>query len=72
MHRFFVPWHDLASDEVILSADESHHGAHVLRADVGSEITLFDGHGNEARAKFEARPIFVSNMPPHHTGTLLA
>lgn len=42
---------DLRGDQVTVSDSEAHHLIHVLRFRVGSEVTLFDGHGTEAAAK---------------------
>ena len=41
----------LQSDQITISDAEAHHLIHVLRFHVGSELTLFDGHGTEATAK---------------------
>jgi len=37
----------------VLAGPEAHHLAHVMRAAVGDEITLFDGSGREFRARIE-------------------
>jgi 16S rRNA (uracil1498-N3)-methyltransferase len=41
------------SDRVILSGQEAHHLAHVMRAKVGDRVTLFDGSGFEFDAQVE-------------------
>lgn len=53
-HRFYLPsknWH-LPSPS--LSEADTHHCAHVLRMDIGSSITIFDGIGGEAPATIKA------------------
>jgi 16S rRNA (uracil1498-N3)-methyltransferase len=40
----------LKSDDVTVSDAEAHHLIHVLRCRVGTQVTLFDGHGTEATA----------------------
>jgi 16S rRNA (uracil1498-N3)-methyltransferase len=42
---------NLLSDQITVADAEAHHLIHVLRFRVGSELTLFDGHGTEATAK---------------------
>ena len=43
----------LAREVVVLSAEESHHLARVLRVRVGQELVLFDGRGGVAEAVLE-------------------
>lgn len=43
----------LQNDLVVLSPDESHHLARVLRVEAGQELTLFDGQGTRAGAVVE-------------------
>lgn len=45
-HRLYCP--DLSEGANILSPEESHHAAKVLRLCVGGEVVLFDGAGGEA------------------------
>jgi len=45
---------ELEKDVVVLSPEESHHLARVLRIQIGQEITLFDGQGNVAEAVIES------------------
>ncbi len=45
---------ELGEDVVVLSPEESHHLARVLRIQPGQEITLFDGRGNVAEAVIES------------------
>ncbi|MBI2193376.1 MAG: 16S rRNA (uracil(1498)-N(3))-methyltransferase [Planctomycetes bacterium] len=52
MHRFFLeqtPSQGLA----FLSGDEFHHLRHVLRAEIGSEVVLFDAAGHEFTGRVE-------------------
>lgn len=44
----FVPSGELKADLVVLSPEESHHLARVLRVEAGQELTLFDGAGTRA------------------------
>ncbi len=51
--RFYVP--NLAADvEIELTNDEAHHLLHVLRAEVGTTVQLFDGKGFEGEAVVRA------------------
>jgi 16S rRNA (uracil1498-N3)-methyltransferase len=50
--RFFVEG-PINSAEALLAGPEAHHLAHVMRAAVGDEVTLFDGSGREFRARIE-------------------
>lgn len=45
---------ELEKDIVVLSPEESHHLARVLRVQVGQDMVLFDGRGNVAEAVIEA------------------
>ncbi len=45
----FVTPDALKADPVVLSAEESHHLARVLRVEAGQEMTLFDGRGTRAK-----------------------
>ncbi|HUB67827.1 MAG TPA: RsmE family RNA methyltransferase [Candidatus Methylacidiphilales bacterium] len=47
MKRYYTP----APEHGFLDAEESHHCAHVMRQAVGDLITVFDGHGHEAKAR---------------------
>ncbi len=49
--RCFVPAEQWARDPLVLDADETHHLAHVLRAEVGWTVVVFDGAGREAEAR---------------------
>ncbi len=46
MRRFFIHPDTRISDEVLLSEEESHHIARVLRLVAGDVLQLFDGRGN--------------------------
>lgn len=48
--RFFIDSR-IVSDQVTLRGPEAHHLIHVMRAQVGTEITLFDGEGAEFPAR---------------------
>jgi len=50
MRRFYSST-PLTSPTVILDDDEAHHLLHVLRAEVGDEVVLFDGSGAEFAAR---------------------
>ena len=51
-HRYFVE-ERLDASRVTLEGTEAHHLLHVMRAQAGDEITLFDGSGREAVACVE-------------------
>jgi 16S rRNA (uracil1498-N3)-methyltransferase len=51
--RFFTA-EPITSGQVLLEGPEAHHLLHVMRARVGDEVTLFDGHGNEFSALVES------------------
>lgn len=44
--RFYAPA-AIPFEQVTLDLDESHHFSHVLRGQIGAEVTLFDGLGGE-------------------------
>jgi len=44
----YTPPGTLNNDLVVLSPEESHHLARVLRVEAGQELTLFDGQGTRA------------------------
>ncbi|HRF02118.1 MAG TPA: RsmE family RNA methyltransferase, partial [Pirellulaceae bacterium] len=51
-HRFHVePVGE--SDRVVMAGSEAHHLRHVLRLEIGDEVTLFDGSGLEFAARIE-------------------
>ena len=45
--RCYVPPADWSNEIIVLSHDEAHHAAHVLRAKVGQPVKVFDGRGRE-------------------------
>ncbi len=47
INSFVLP-EELKADRVVLSPEESHHLARVLRVEAGQELTLFDGQGTRA------------------------
>jgi 16S rRNA (uracil1498-N3)-methyltransferase len=51
MHRFYLPPTDFIQDRPRLSAEETHHACQVLRLPEGGKVVVFDGAGNEARAR---------------------
>lgn len=46
MRRFFIHPDTVIADEILLSEQESHHIARVLRLQVGTPLQLLDGRGN--------------------------
>ena len=50
----YTPPGTLNADLVVLSPEESHHLARVLRVEAGQELTLFDGRGMRAAGFVEA------------------
>lgn len=48
--RFFLA-ETPQNDTAVLTGPEAHHLAHVLRARLGLEVTLFDGRGGEYQAR---------------------
>jgi len=53
IHSFAEP-ESLLQGIVVLSPEESHHLARVLRVEVGQELTLFDGQGTRAEGVVDA------------------
>jgi 16S rRNA (uracil1498-N3)-methyltransferase len=47
MKRYYTP----SLDKGALDAEQSHHCAQVMRQNVGDLFVVFDGHGNEAKAR---------------------
>jgi 16S rRNA (uracil1498-N3)-methyltransferase len=50
----FTPPGTLESGLIVLSPEESHHLARVLRVEAGQELTLFDGQGTRAEGIVDA------------------
>ena len=50
----FTPPGTLETDLVVLSPEESHHLARVLRVEAGQGLTLFDGQGTRAEGVVDA------------------
>ncbi len=48
--RYFVE-SPITSDRAVLSGAEAHHLLHVMRADPGTQVTLFDGSGWEFQSE---------------------
>src|ERR1700759_1838130 len=51
--RFFIS-DPIRGDAVTLSGADAHHLAHVMRAEVGETVTLFDGSGSELLARIQS------------------
>lgn len=51
MPRFFVDSRDWRPPQFILRGDEAHHAARVLRLEPGREVRVFQGEGQEWRAR---------------------
>jgi 16S rRNA (uracil1498-N3)-methyltransferase len=51
-HRFFVET-SIIGEQCRLTDAESHHLTRVMRAQLGDEITLFDGSGDQFRGRIE-------------------
>ena len=50
--RFYAPPEALVGETIRLSVEESHHLMRVLRLNVGDEVSVFDGCGNEYRCRY--------------------
>ena len=50
----YTPPGTLKNDLIVLSPEESHHLARVLRVEAGQELTLFDGQGTRAEGIVDA------------------
>ncbi len=48
--RFYSP-RPITGDKIVLDGQEAHHLLHVMRAKVGTRVTLFDGSGAEFAAE---------------------
>jgi 16S rRNA (uracil1498-N3)-methyltransferase len=46
--RTYVPPADWSNETIVLTPDEAHHVAHVLRGQKGQPVRVFDGQGREA------------------------
>lgn len=51
--RYYIP-ELVGHTSIVLTGDEAHHAAGVMRAKVGDTLTLFDGNNHEAVATVEA------------------
>ncbi len=47
MHRFLIPPAVKPAETVVLTGDEAHHAARVVRVRVGEPVLLLDGEGTE-------------------------
>jgi len=52
--RSYAPDLDPAADQVVLSAEESHHLTRVLRLGTGDPVAVFDGRGHEFLGRLAA------------------
>jgi 16S rRNA (uracil1498-N3)-methyltransferase len=76
MHRFYLP----NFQQPVLADGEAHHALHVLRLQVGDEVTVFDGRGHEARCSIaemardtvRLTALHHSTTPPLHCRITLA
>ena len=51
-HRYFIDA-PVNSDHITLSGSEAHHLIHVMRADIGDRLILFDDSGNQFSAEIQ-------------------
>jgi 16S rRNA (uracil1498-N3)-methyltransferase len=51
-HRYFIDT-PVDSDHITLTGSEAHHLIHVMRAEIGDQLTLFDGSGNQFSAEIQ-------------------
>jgi len=51
-HRYFIDT-PVDSDHITLTGSEAHHLIHVMRAEVGDQLTLFDGSGTQFSAEIQ-------------------
>ena len=54
MHRFYLPPDRCHGATLVLSGDEAHHAARVLRVAPGDSVTVLDGAGQEFRCEVVA------------------
>ena len=54
LHRFFCPDINRAMSLIFLPPKASHHAQNVLRLKKDSEIIIFDGLGNQFKARIES------------------
>ena len=67
--RFFAS-QPIAGDSFTLSGEEARHLIAVMRAQIGDEVTLFDGHGSEFPAQVAAiqkHAVILNLGPPRET-----
>ncbi len=67
MHRFFVPVLQIHDSQAVISGDEFHHLRHVLRLQIGAEITLCDDQGMEYRGTIAALAPASAEVVIRHT-----
>lgn len=70
-HRFYLPTDQWNPENLVLSGEEAHHCADVMRCREGDRIIVFNGAGTEAEAeitsvakdRIELKTRLVSNTP---------
>ena len=65
VQRYFID-SPVDSDRLSLADREAHHLIHVMRGEVGQEVLLFDGQGNEFTAQIEAVKKNTVDLVIHH------
>lgn len=78
--RFHIPPADWNLENLLLTGEESHHCAEVMRAKPGDRIVVFDGQGTEAEVRVSAisgksvslEPLMVQKTPAPPATLVLA
>ncbi|MDF2718553.1 MAG: yqeU, partial [Paenibacillus sp.] len=50
MQRYFIPPEQMTESEAVVTGDDAHHIANVMRARIGDSIIVSDGDSREALA----------------------
>ena len=53
MRRFYLPLPECRSEHVVLTGNEAHHAADVLRVKPGDEVAVLDGAGGELTCRVD-------------------
>jgi len=53
MRRFYLPTSECLSEHLVLTGNEAHHAADVLRVKAGDEVAVLDGAGGELTCRVE-------------------
>src|SRR6185437_10577598 len=71
MYRFFLPPELFQPSPPSLTGVEAHRCLNVLRLPVGEHVTVFDGHGSEAKATiaYIKKDEVLLSSPTHHSFT---